>query len=465
MKIRKGGKYAVISAVLLISALLIMNCIEPLNTSGQLDGQNTVQTQTAKGTGSLTVAIEDSQARTVIPTLVITSYGIALTDRGGDTSKDIPEEQINLSSGSATRNSIRTGNYDVTITAYADAFNVKALPIAAVTASNITIEDDDTTATGTLTLTALTTGTGTFTWDLSDALSGLDLSSGSDDTAQLAFAAITGGISPPQATLAITDLNIIGSLSGFPVGVYTVTLTASKDGNYYSFSMARALHIMQNLTSNWDDLYLEEIVFASNEAYQVTYNPSGATWVSNPGPATVSHGGFISSLPAASTMNNSNGDDFLGWYSQATAGFQWLTTTPVLRSRTLFARWQAPGSGHLSITLAQFTIPNEPITAASWVINVDQDDIAQAVGEYFQTITVTNYSGFTNWKWSYEGEDITSMFNAGTGEFKIDLADSTIVSGDDKPINALGPKVISVTAEKGGKTWSAVLIIKINEPA
>jgi len=122
--------------------------------------------------------------------------------------------------------------------------------------------------------------------------------------------------------------------------------------------------------------------------------------------------------------------------------------------------------GAITIALAPYSIQEIKFLSAEYEISVSQDnDIHKNNGIFEKTINISNYTSFssTSWKWDFEGANITSKFNPANGKFTINLGDSSIVSGDGKSITQLGKHTISVTAQGGGKNWSAVFVINVTD--
>jgi hypothetical protein len=389
MKTKKNGIIAATTAaVLLMAALLVTNCVEPVNSSGIGDGQTYIKLNVGLGS-----------ARTIMPTLVqvnFTHFDITLTSSdGGSTSGsalNVPVANI----GNAI--TVDAGKqYTVTVKAKKASGGVVVAEgegeIAETTsgANNLNVA-----------LKAVFTGDdeGTFSWDITVP---------TVTTATMDITPISG------ATTTISNINItIGnrpsSTEDLKAGDYRVTITL-QNTNCETRVIEEILHIYPGCTSSYAPTAAMFPYNALNtNVYTITYAPNGGA--TTPPPATgITHGAGIASEPDPGA---NGGLEFKGWYTGTAGawGDRWLfttmldssseTATPVYRSRTLTAQWAAAGP-HVTITSITYDGDEGTITLNKTTTNISQAGFI--AGTSFDTITIdsTQLMGSSPtyvWKWN-----------------------------------------------------------------
>jgi len=462
---RKCGVYTVLSAVLLVFALLILNCTEPVENIG-LPG---VETSAVGKTGFLKISIANIDTRsTVLPTLEgTTSYGIQLTGTGPSAGTIIAIQELDVSAAAGSIE-VLPGTYTVTTIAFKEAYTDGTntdKPIAMGAATGVVVS-----AAGTATSITLREytgeGSGTFAYILTTALSGLNFGSG--DTATMDLVAL-GGSAVTQTQINLNG-NTTGSDISLPSGFYNVVISITKP-NHFPFKSNRVLHIYRNLNSALLD---EGAAFQlkPNE-YVIGYDALAGSGA--PASATIVHGNTITK-PANPTKPTGN-FTFDGWWTKdgtgSDYGILWRFTgdsTPlkVLRARTLYAKWDSFDPVNIEVTLTPFAIPGQVPVGSSDTIILSSDDIADSNASSTpieKNISIDNATGLSNFVWKIVelGYEFSSET---TSSITIDFADDALITAG---IGSPGTYTLNVQAQSGDGTvedpyryWSGNVTITIN---
>jgi len=349
MEARKISFSIVMAAVMLIAALLVTNCLEPMSM-GELSGR-TVYVKMAIG--------EESIGRTIIPgepTLSDMTYDITIT-LSGESTPDVEDTGKTYNELIAPRSYLIDESYEIEITAYQDNVIFGEW--------NDTISITSSTTTITVELTSPTSGNGTLKTNLTipsiatltTATLGVYALADSTFTTPIG----TGGV------LTLTAANITtGTIPGIPAGPYRILLTLAETG-YETKKITDILHILPGLISTFSGSYS-----LNSTVHQITldYNDDGIPSykmpanIDNHGIATVNHGDPINPQPSTSFIPTAistfaTDKTIAKWTLDAAGAVDYTfgtSGTPIEGPITLYAKWDVSGKT-LSISLS-FTLNN-----------------------------------------------------------------------------------------------------------
>jgi hypothetical protein len=374
---KKCGVFVALAAVLLLSAALIVSCVEAFGPGGLTvpQGKETSTFVPPPGKGYVMLNFGGSSGRTIRPASVdfvanvgsFTHFDVIFTpDTEGDpgTLNDTDGIDIVYGDFATTAFLLDNGDYIVEVWAFdtAHATNDADKAVAYGAASLTVVSSDGVPNPVVITLREITDdthgGTGTLALKLTNAATPSPASS---------YLAPASGVTmtiikwPGKESTGVTDFDLLVT-AGTPVnvlnshteimdpGFYQVVLTLSgADSKWGDKTISEILHIYQGMTST----YTATLPTVSRNVYDFSFNYNdsrtgtggGATGIAI---EEVNHGDTATE-PLASGITNA--DDpalgFSGWY---TVNNSWLTTneydfdTKVLRDRTIYARWVATGA-------------------------------------------------------------------------------------------------------------------------
>jgi len=474
MKTKKNGKFAVLAAMLLVAALLLTNCLEPVGSlTGGLVGTETPPA----GMGFIRLNINNPNlARsTILPDIpAVEKYKVTLTPTSGGE----PQNNVEItSSGGNTYNPITAvvGTYTVTVTAYDSSDSAFAVG----TKTGVTVSTSTDAEPGIEMKEVDLTGTGVFEWDFSSVISSLSL--GGSDTAGLKFVAL----GPGNHALAPADINLIdnpastaGTAEIVNSGYYNVTVTIKKSGNF-DYAENRVVHIYQGMTSKWNQT--DAITLVSN-THTITLNANGGT-VTGGNSRSVPHGETFT-IPAATLASNT----LDGWHTKdgLTNSGDWGTTwifqgdpgaMRVFYPRTLHARWTPVTNGNVVITLTPLSnIDNISLTRTGGAIQISilnietesaKEEATPDTGDLKETIIIDDDDDYEDYEWYINGSLVTGE---ATGSLEINFAALAISNapGDaqKKVLTTVGIHAVTVLAKDTteGKFWSGKILVEITAP-
>jgi len=444
MKTKRCGIFVATAAVLLMTALLVTNCLDPVGLPGQLENSKGAS---APEMGTLRINIADSNARSTILPVVPTaaSYGVIFTGTGATPPASIAEQTLNVAAGVGTL-TVPIGEYTVTIIAYRAAGRLQPF------AMGFDTEVEITSGTNTANITNMkeydATGTGTFFWDFDVAMTAL----GTVTSAEIVFTEEIGGE-------PVSDIDLEEDASGsiaIASGYYNVAIRIIKDGHFI-FGLNRALHVYQNMDSTW-----------TQSSFALVPNVHTITYDSNGGDAytvteTVDHNDPIGAAPVTNpTRTNFT---FVNWFATAgdglaaNMGTAWnFAGANILRSRTLYAGWVAVTGFSLTINLTDYALPVDLSSYLGFALDpIDMSDIENN-NVTPQTIIIDDGGSLVldNIKWFANGLEIVGET---TAELEIDLAFLQAQGWNTPPIAP--PYLITFQAEIDGQLWSAYISLVI----
>ncbi|MDR2543180.1 MAG: InlB B-repeat-containing protein [Treponema sp.] len=434
MNVKKCGIFAAIALAVLIPALLVTGCFEPV---GKLVLPQRPVVELEPGMGALWISLGDnSNGRTIMPTEIadLTDFDsftitIEVEDTPGtwviyDNWEDETIEIDNTSGEADDPISLPEGDYRITIKAFIDGTPdiLVARGVAEVTiVAGITAEED-------IALIVITDGLGkgTFSWTI---LFPSNVDDDLTDTATIEIFDSTGTLLEPNALdyeyeddLFIDDDSSVELDSGY----YTVVVTFTKP-KFRSIMITSALHIYQGMESIWTPPRPADLV---QNRFDVSYFLNDGTGNLFDGAPVEVDFGRIATAPAPTRQ------DYIlnGWWTEngtPTWGTEWLfgaaAGTRVTADLDLYARWEED-AGTLEITLtfdlpgdraAEFRVTSLPVgyTITLDELEDDGDDIVLTIVEDNGPVV-----GWTATSWSFMNKVNTPVTRTGT-ELTLDFAD------------------------------------------
>jgi len=361
----------VLAVVLVISAALIVSCIDLLE---EVSGKPKV-TETAgapkvaedfeapvidsnfiipEGKGVVRFKISDKNMRTIMPDPASNPLSAMLFtiqfDHKTDDSKDhsLPADIVNDTklaiSAVNTSIALAPGDYDITITAYDP---VSEIPIA--TWSNPTTSPVSIVATQTTPISANLVGiidgvdTGKFSYDITLPANGIGVF-----TAENYSSHVSTPIALTQSVQNEDEVDL-------PSGSYIVTLTVSAT-NYQTRQYVRVLHIYPEMTSTVLTINVPALV---KNRFQIDFDLDSVSVSNTAGTfdqQNIVYANHVTIEDPVPTGADS-GKSFVAWYKEDSFTNVWnLSSERVFNDATLYAKFAAPGAtGNVQFTIS-FTI-------------------------------------------------------------------------------------------------------------
>jgi len=476
MKTRKTV-IAVLTAVLLISAALMVGCMNPVEELSAKQSAEDSNYQVPAGKGIVRFKIADIDARTILPDFTeyfasdsnvgamffdvkftdTTTTAVTYFPAGVGGAAPTTKASYTAITGPIT---LTSGTYSFIITAYNNSTGT--IPIAGYTSvpttGNITVSDNTMSAAGPFKLLPLigdyngTTYTGRFIYDVTipsqtyDTKT-LDIYTYADLTTTIDTITLTEG---DKTTATKSDI-----LSGY----YIIKVTVAKD-HYLTRQYTEALHVYPGMKSVMTPLTVPALV--QNE-FAVSFNMSGRPTSNSSNAAFATQYikyAKLATIPNVTPLATDTDYVFKGWYDgSGGTGSEWDFATWILADRVLHAKWaQAAG---FEIELEEdVELMNAPTIPAGTSLVRDTLD-----GSGFITITLAAPVGGGTWTansivWSINPEIDTA---AGLGSIHTDTL--TITNGGAYLPLLAGTSTttftVSVTATSGEKPYSAKIEVSV----
>ena len=421
MKTKKCGVYAALAAVLLITAMLVITCTNPLNPGGlavQKDGEERIFTP-PPGKAYITVHIPAETGRTILPTDpgAITTYKVYLIDKAPGAGVDDYTE-----TAAASYNNFQTDNKEAFVVTAGRSYTVTVIglvsgvPVVGGQAATVTANASGN-GSATIAMSGIfndqsgTNVTGTFNYTI-----------GLDDAFTGAGATIT--VTPYGSTTPSHTNNT--TLTGTPTlasGYYwvNVALTLARHAN---ITYSNILHVHGGQTSTWSPTGLT----MNKNTYDVTYDENGATapglsitdsnGAGSPGwghGATVTlNAAYDDVSPATGVKPTKTNHTFDGWFTLASAGTLWkfageTNANQIYKDTTLYAQFTEIPPAGLAITITPYLHPTEktitfsPANASISRTNAVNDAYVLSIDATTVIFTGTG----TDDGWWYNGDLIT----------------------------------------------------------
>ena len=466
MKTKKSGAYAALAAVLLISAVLITNCVDPINPGGLFVPKDKDKDQPAfvPPPGMGYVRLNFGAGRTIRPDaadfvadiddFVKLDVLFKIAPSGSGTPVG-PTSFISDDSGASTDKTaaeklaanafaVLPGLYNVEVWAYDDEDAVQytgALAYGISTPVNVVANGAETASVTLKEITAAQgSGTGTFKLALTNAAAPSPASAYLFPAEKITMTITSwpgGGASSVTDEVIYDPINLydddddddtplvpgtaidrLGSytITTLPPGIYRVelTLTGAKRATKI---IGEVLHLYQNMTST----YTETLPLLSRNIYDVTFN-YGDDRTADGEAEEVSHGGLATEPSDPKyILDDSDEDDIQydltkgleGWYTTSTfaSGSKFAFTTKVYRDTPLYAHWVATG-----VMVDLSWNPNitgyEPILEITTGANVPFTGLVNLTNPPTITISFSNTSNLysnISWKTDATNPDDTPM--------------------------------------------------------
>jgi len=471
MKTRKCGIYAALAAVLLISAVLVTNCVDPLNTGGlTVPEKDKPSFVPPPGKAYLIVTVPKGikeAERTIMPDAVPTlHYKVDIVGTLAVLGEDYDNDDAEGDGDFATNTEFfvldNDGIYNVTVGAYTVS-DFSEPPIAIGQANGVTV----TGGVGTVTIPVEkivngTTTLGTFRYNLT-------LPTTTPDTVSLTVTPYAGGGAVYTSTTAS------GSSNTIPSGYYWVRLTMEK-ARYVTVTYSHILHVYGNQTSSWGVTGTPIVLPNLNKnSFDVSYNlnytsgtPAAILDSNPPGNTGWPNGSTVTINAAyASTDPSQSGYVFNGWHTVAAytsqssstkwefydAGSPTGTENKIYKDTTLYAGWLAG----LVITITPYADPENPVF--TFTPSSASFPHADALSGLTISITANLPAGFTALDGSTDG------WYYGTSNTPISttaVLNNAAVSAIDFTVAGSYPFTFKGT--KGGLQYSGEFTIVIEAP-
>ena len=475
MKTKKSGAYAALAAVLLISAVLITNCVDPINPGGLFVPKDKDQPAFVPPPGKGYVRLNFGAGRTIRPaagdfvtniadykkidvrfTVVTGEDGTPLnppafeSDTTGENMKTAYEKL------STYAFAVDAGIYDVEVWAYKNSADTSISGAIAygISSTALTVVDGEAN-TASITLREITVaqsgGTGTFKLNLTNATATTSYTS----PAQKITMTITswpGGdgtgitdevIYDPTATMPDPDdddppiadipLNKLGIYSTpLPPGIYRVELTLT-GAKMETKKIGEVLHLYQGMTSTYTGTLpsLSRNIMDVKFTYGDGRSNDGRSKNGSAPTEEVSYGDAVSA-PTGTLAENNDGlgtKVIEGWYTNENfTGSKYVFSTKVIRDFDLWANWETIGI-YVTVTNSPNSTGHDPLLSV-----VDNDDDSPITGlisldslpeiRIFFNNTAGYYSGIS---WECDIDDITPLIDSTASSITIDLADADYI--------------------------------------
>jgi len=468
MKMKKRGVYAALAVVLLITAALIVSCLDVIDPSGLPVSKQDEPITVPEGMGVLKLNFGGvGNGRTALPSAAgIDHYKVvgtvATVDNNGDPI-DPGDIEGTAFTGSVSSSGgtivVEVGVYVVAVTAYANSLETQTIGTGTTT-TNVVVTAGGGTANVNLTLAK--SSTGTFAWNVT-----LPTAPDAPTTASLVLKNYTASTGAVGST--ITTQNVLTTNSGTfgtPVtsGDYYVTVTLTKAGHADRIK-SEVVSIRDYLTTT----YTESFSALVENVYTVNYfnedNLGDTTTPTTTYPSVV-HGTDPNSDSTYGFPTPNNDAPSLpqsgyvpgGWYRESSYTNAWRPTDRIIKATDLYLRWVAPIVVTVNLTY-DGTELSVTLEGGSNTISFSQANIINNSRVTFRipsgTITAL---GLTDIIWKCGERTLTTVADPEVdGELVLDLSDP-----DNVDLLVLGENYILVTATINSNTKSQSFILEIN---
>ena len=433
---KQCGVFAALTAVLLLSAALVISCVEPISLGGFTVPQEKGQTPFVppEGMGCVSLNIGGGDARTIRPAsgdfiasaTAFEKFDVSFTAVSPGTGTTVPVNGIiatddpdpvatayqNLTGRSFT---LTAGQYNVEIWAYEDEDDTaKTGAVAYGKSTTVTVVAGTTSNSVSIDLKEISTtthgGTGTFAWALTPG----------DNTDEVLLTLTT--YPDGDEVTGFTEEDITSNLSGTAAlapGFYRVSVALSGT-NTKNQTITEILHIYQGMTSTYSGTLPDLGINVYTITYTLGYT---STWTPDTG-ATFIHGSKI----IEPTEPTRDGYVFEGWFNESGTTSAFDFDKYYIRNQIMYAKWVAntapytvtitfnphKGENAPDISLHNDT-DNEAIVGLTYTI--DRDD---PIVITFSVDTPAT-GAYSNYSWTVAGdgnEDYVSTTSSIALDFK-----------------------------------------------
>ncbi|MCL2721257.1 MAG: hypothetical protein FWD47_07960 [Treponema sp.] len=413
MKIRNYGIIAATAAVLLATALLVTTCLDPMSGFAGFGGG------TATGKSVLTININDTNARTIMPDFPATPvYDLTITGTGGTLDPNPAINQKVITGGLTTSEELPEGNYLVSIR----LLNGAGGAVIAANSNNISITNAAVSTTVILAPVADGAATGTIAWDFTLPS---NLAGGS---ATMLIESLAGARTVIPGIAGSTNL-VGNALNSAPIssGYYRVTISFTLTG-HHSFTVQDTVHIYQGMTTTADINFADLVPLQCTITYTDVGSDSGTA------PAAINANFGTTILLAPTTDLELTGNILAGW--QTTNNVNWIfgaSGTIVIGNVTLNPRWGADIRQTANISITNISVDdlfndgNAITQAAISQLDIYNDDAVI-------NLVVADPGDLEDFKWFWNGVEILNSM----AHVTISGAENTTIAIDLGKIHAVG---------------------------
>lgn len=446
MKTRKTV-IAVLVAVLLVSAALIVGCMNQLDGISDKDAEDDYPIP--EGKGRIKFKITDGNARTILPTANVANmyFTFTFTDvSGGSTNGNI----ITLPSTGRTGYSssiplvLPESTYTASVTAYNAASDGQVISGWDSGLTSYTISAGNLSNSVNVTLEGVIDGLGQGLFTYSITVPSIS----QPDNTTITY--IPNGTDINSMTMKVTKgitntyilsegVNTQSPAGGILLdsGVYTITVTL-KANNCQPRVINTVMHIYNGLTSN----YNVSVAAPVQNLFTVKFDtsPTGSA-VSQ---ASVQNAD-TASKPSSDPTNSNTSLEFDDWYVASGGSTKFNFSSKIFRDTTIFAHWKpAAGNGPLGIVVTFTPISADVATLTPSGANIDYDTVL--AGGMGSAVTFTVGGIDTDITWLLDGDDISSKTASGVLTF------SDILNNDLLDALAAGTHYLTVSGKKSPST-------------
>jgi hypothetical protein len=464
MKTRKTV-IAVLAAVLLISAMLVVGCIEQLDGISEKDTEDNYQVPAGKG--RIKFKITDGISRTILPTATLANMHFVFEFE--DSSSNLtryPDTSGTVPWGATISVPLPYEIYSISISAYDDEDETTANLISGWDSGATTYEINSAAAVPvSATLQGICDGSaeGVFNYSITvPAITPPDITSvayipnsgaGSDPTSMLLEVSKTSDLASPVHVAVLTPGATANAGSkALDSGVYYVRIT-TKATNCQPRVINSVMHIYNGLPST----YTATVPVPVQNSFSVKLVGNSPT--ASADVITTHANAYDFAEPSPPTNSNTN-LDFDDWYTTATGGGDVKVTFPVkiFRDTSIYARWKpAAGSGSLNISIGFATFSD--VATLAVITGSSPIDYASVLAGS-QTVEFEVGGIDTGIRWLLDGNVITGRTVSGV------LTIGKTVNNDLLDTLCSGTHILEVFGTKSGDTkeYSARVVFEATYP-
>jgi hypothetical protein len=413
-KLFKRNVYVMLAAVALVTAVLVTNCISPINGGVQEEEDNFIPFDPPAGKGYIRIKVAND-ARTIMPTLPDVNelyYHVVVTDEDGSALAPTNYDSNTINSGLPVDKDTLAANpivldpadYTVVVTAYTAA-NVSTI-VGTGTNTGVNVASGS----GGSTIVSLkpytSGGDGTFAYEI-QLPSNLS-SANSNHHATLDVVAYPGkGTIPAFADVNLFDDPDNGTGATLAAGFYYVIVTLTDDSELLqNRTITNILQIYQNMTSTYapDDALpaLNRFKYTLNFDNNDKVPANTSTVTASPGNPW-KHGTPVTKLGTDPTHYSADPEwVFKGWFkTRGTApADEWnFTSGLIIDDLVLYAGWLNAKQFALTINWENPTLPTLSSPPTGTLTNAGYYN-----GSYVSaTFSVINLNGYTVQGWMHDG--------------------------------------------------------------
>ena len=437
MKTKKCGVYAALAAVLLITAMLVITCTEPLTPGGitvPQKGEREVFVP-PPGKGYIIVNLPTEAGRTILPAApTIESYKVEIVNRVttgnsyDETDTTAAPDYDNFGTGNKEIFVVDNGTYDVTVFGLTDTNVI----VAAGESGTAGVQVSSGVGAVTITLKEIVksgqNGTLVYTPSLPTGFTTANPTAGT--------ATATAEVYPDGASTTLTSGN-----NTLESGYYWVKVVLSK-AKYETVTHTQIVHIYAGQISTW-----APTLTMNKNAYDVTYDENGADTPASPVVVDSGTGGLGWTHAQPITLNaaydaddsgadpSKSGYQFLGWYTADTGGAKWAfgtSGTLLYRDRTLYAQYEEIPAGGLNITIVPYVHPGEKVSLSSSSVTFTHDEAKVTGGPTINVAVAPNPFDANTFGWYFGDTEITDTTTLTTTDILSKTSINFSVSGSYK---------------------------------